>query len=342
MLDPRDIPGRERAAYNALLFAEHILGASRASRWLGAKRIDVQRRMATHLARRATGTRYQVDRVEGLTPEAFHRQYQRRGRPVVLAGAAKHWPCMGRWDLDYFRAQHGEVEIRLADSEGINGHHLKGHEEVLPMHEIIDRIEAGGPEYIRFEPFLEQSGTLEAELDVPMLEALRAPGSFGSGYHLFMGGAGTVTYLHNAVTSNLFVQVYGPKRWFLYPAFYTPVIQPPAKRSAYNYSYVDIHDPDPEAFPAFEHIDGYVVDLEPGDILYNPPFMWHQVENASPSIGLAYRYSDARRALSASPMLSLLRLLGTNPPVWRALLLKLQGKPIYDHAYQGPEDTSAQ
>ena len=337
MLDAGDISGRDRAVYNALLLAEHVLGTSRAARWLGEMRGDVQRRMASSLARRATGRRYPVDRVEGLSPSAFHRHYQRHGRPVVLANAARHWPCVSDWSLDFFREHYAEVPIKLADSEGINGHHLPGKAETLTMREIIDRIVAGGPEYIRFEPFLEQATELEDALDVSMLESLRAPGSFGSGYHLFMGGTGSVTYLHNAITSNLFVQVYGPKRWFLYPAYYTPAIQPPAKRAAYNYSYVDIHAPDKETFPAFEHIDGYVVDLEPGDILYNPPFMWHQVENPGPSIGVAYRYSDARRALTASPILSLLRLMGTNPPIWRAALLKLQGRPIYDHAYQADE-----
>lgn len=338
MLNPRDINGRDRLSYNTLLLAEHLLGPKRAERWLGERRAAVQRRMARALKRRATGRRYPVDRVEGLSAAAFHRHYQRHGRPVVLKGAAKGWPCVGTWSLDYFKAHYAEVPIRLADSEGINGHHLRGEAVTLTMAEIIARIEAGGPEYIRFEPFLDNARELEDALDVSLLERLRAPGSFGSGYHLFMGGEGSVTYLHNAITSNLFVQVYGPKRWYLYPAYYTPAIQPPAKRAAYNYSYVDIHAPDPEAFPAFEHIDGYVVDLEPGDVLYNPPFMWHQVENPGPSIGVAYRYSDARRALGASPMLSLLRAMGTNPPIWRALWLKLQGRPIYDHAYQDGED----
>ena len=43
-------------------------------------------------------------------------------------------------------------------------------------------------------------------------------------------------------------------------------------------------------------LDHYDVTLEPGDVLFNPPFMWHDVINRTPSIAVVVLRADAAEA----------------------------------------------
>ena len=36
--------------------------------------------------------------------------------------------------------------------------------------------------------------------------------------------------------------------------------------------------------------DGWTVILEPGDVLYNPPFFWHQARSIDTNIGVGFRW----------------------------------------------------
>src|SRR5882724_5251635 len=45
----------------------------------------------------------QVERVEGLTPERFHRDYVTHRKPVILGKLAGSWPAIARWTPDYFQ-----------------------------------------------------------------------------------------------------------------------------------------------------------------------------------------------------------------------------------------------
>ena len=66
--------------------------------------------------------------------------------------------------------------------------------------------------------------------------------------------------------------------------------------------------------------------------------MWHEVVNVSEAIGVGYRFTYFTGAVRASPTLTLMRLLGTNPPVWQPLLNLLRSRQIYAHAYQKRPD----
>jgi len=88
----------------------------------------------------------------------------------------------------------------------------------------------------------------------------------------------------------------------------------------------DPFDPDFKAHPLFQYIDGYRVKLNPGDILYNPPYWWHTVRNLSHSIGVGYRWMPPLHCFRMSPLNFTLDLMTKDPPIWQAL--KLAGKDI--------------
>ena len=63
-------------------------------------------------------------------------------------------------------------------------------------------------------------------------------------WKFFMGGASTASGMHNSIAPNLFYQITGEKRWFIYPAKAAPLFLPIVWCSPYLYSEVDANDAD--------------------------------------------------------------------------------------------------
>ncbi|CAE7300828.1 hif1an [Symbiodinium sp. CCMP2592] len=45
---------------------------------------------------------------------------------------------------------------------------------------------------------------------------------------------------------------------------------------------VDLDAPDGDRFPGWQNAKGYMVELEPGEALYIPPYWWHHVQSLTP------------------------------------------------------------
>lgn len=43
-----------------------------------------------------------IDRRSGLSLEQFIEEYEKPGKPVIIADGAKHWPAMSKWSTEYF------------------------------------------------------------------------------------------------------------------------------------------------------------------------------------------------------------------------------------------------
>jgi ribosomal protein L16 Arg81 hydroxylase len=55
----------------------------------------------------------------------------------------------------------------------------------------------------------------------------------------------------------------------------------------YQQSQVDFDQPDLDMFPEYASLDARTVVLEPGDVLYIPPFWWQHSETLSPSVSVS-------------------------------------------------------
>ena len=76
---------------------------------------------------------------------------------------------------------------------------------------------------------------------------------------------------HCAAGNNWFIQVAGRKRWeFIMPAYSAFVW--PLKGGLYNF-----WNAQKDMAGASRHIPVEYVDLEPGDVLFNPPWQWHKI-----------------------------------------------------------------
>lgn len=88
---------------------------------------------------------------------------------------------------------------------------------------------------------------------------------------------------------NLFVNLYGRKRWTLFPPEkWQALYVHPHLHPNYHQSQVVLAQPDFTKFPLFSIEDAMQVILEPGDVLFVPPYWFHQVESLDePTIALS-------------------------------------------------------
>jgi len=102
-------------------------------------------------------------------------------------------------------------------------------------------------------------------------------------FYLFAGLGGTLYHCHYDLQPNLHVQLTGRKRFVLFPPSDWRHLYPfPVHHDLDRRSMVDLDSPDSERFPNWKHAVGHLVELEPGDALYIPPFWWHHVQSVTP------------------------------------------------------------
>lgn len=317
-------PFYQRAFYNFFQIVDHFLSRKVTRTLFGRLRHFIFQKSVKTLENKGEGTLFPIDIRENLSIEEFKSYYVSKGIPVILRGVAKSWNCVREWDLDYLKEKHGEDEVPIFDSADFS----KG-KQLITLNELIDRIKQGDKEsYFRFYNLMERHPEHLRDFNLKWLKQRKHKRTYFESFQVFIGAKGSKTEIHNAHIANLFTQAYGTKEWVLYPNFNIPFIDPAstlngifrnaAQRGKDGKSYNPFF-PDDESFPYFKYLDGYKGQLEPGDILYNPPFMWHAVHNATNSIGIGYRWINTWHSLRSSPVYYILDLLAFRPSYFKSI-----------------------
>jgi len=313
LLGDERIAWRDRTLWNALWILDHLLDPPRVDKALSGLRERVNRRIFRDLSAHGPASYAPLPELDGRDPVAFRRTALRANMPVVLRGAAKEWPC-GHWTPQTLAARFPDEEVLLIDADPDSVPRENFSNRPTTLREVVDDMMSGGLDYARFNPLLQNHPELLHDLDMKWLRSLIHRVRGGVNYQLFMGGAGTATAMHNALSNNLFVQVHGRKKWFIFPPTMSPAMDPPMLRAPYFFSKVDPNAR--EGAAAFA--PGYEVVLEPGDVLFNPAFYWHHVENLTHTIGIGFRWTSPLSVAQTSLTQGLLTAMATNPPVWFA------------------------
>lgn len=235
---------------------------------------------------------YLTFKPEKLPPfKTFLSDYLHPNRPGLFRGAVKHWPAR-KWTPRNLVDKIGEetiVEVQAnRESDKIYEMNSAQHKRHMPFGEFIDTVE-----HKETNDFYLTANNQAMENTV--LSVLKNDvKNIGDGYLdptqsarrmlLWIGPKGTVTPLHHDRIHNLFVQIYGRKRWQLIPAMQVPYV--------YNhrtvFSRVDLLDPKLQKYRLFSRITPIDVILEPGDLLYIPIGWWHHVMGETASISLNF------------------------------------------------------
>ena len=281
----RKVPLRDRVAFNSMFVLEHLLPRSRSVK---ARRRRAHERVVEAVRRGGPGRRIEVERRRDLSPREFRRDYLRKGIPVVLEGAASEWPLMERWTFEEFRRNYGGETIKLVQREGLTDEEVvtdREYSEEIGFGEFLDLVLAGDAKYMRFSPLLERFPELLRHFDHAYFERL-ARSRIGMTFQMFIGGGGTLTPFHNAVSPFLFTTVAGTKRWLLVPTHYQAVMNPSVDGFEYGHSGVAVDLSNADEYPGLESIDHLEAITEPGDLLFVPSWMWHAVVNDDATIGV--------------------------------------------------------
>lgn len=322
----------ERIFFHSLMLSEQLLGKKLFS-ILNPLKDSFLRSVEKRLAGVTPPSQALVDIKKEITPEEFQRDYFAKSRPVLFKAAARNWVCCEKWDLDYFKLGYAEEDLLLVNAAGLTSREEHAHYEFLTVRELIDNIKSGGKKYLRFSPILENNPDLVKDLNMDWLQSMRGQKTFANTYYMFMGGAGQKTLLHTDQPCNLYVQVYGEKKWTLYSSKESMFLYPVISNLAYVKSPIDVDKPDFQKFPLFKHAKPYMAHLEAGDVLYVPPHTWHFVENLTDTIAVGYRYSSMMASLRASKSFTFLRVFSTNPPIWKTMKYgKTDTNLIWAHA----------
>jgi [protein]-arginine 3-hydroxylase / protease len=238
----------------------------------------------------------QIARLGSPTTEDFHQEIVPRGRPIIITGAMKGWKALSSWNADYFKSAIGRREVRVQVSRtnyfpAIHGTeepaHIKRLNKRMPFDDYADLISsenrAADRYYISQELLADKFPALVADIQRPAFidRSLRVKNAF------WFGQAGNITPLHYDLVYNLSVQVWGRKRFTLFDPAQFPLLYPfPVYSEVAQFSRVNIERPDFIRFPKFQKARPVECTLEPGEMLYTPPFWWHQVHSLNTAISL--------------------------------------------------------
>jgi hypothetical protein len=230
-----------------------------------------------------------IDRVAGLSHPEFIRRYVMPMRPVVLTDATAHWRALGLWTPEFFRDRHGSVEVVID-------------KKTWTLRDYMEALLASTPEspapYLR--NVLLEKWLPERMGDISPLPRCTAPNwldskLFPSGESLrtleiYIGGAGArfpVLHYDGLHTHAWLMQIYGSKRYVVYPPEQAPYVYPKAGIEANKSSIADLEHPDLSMFPLFAKATPTIFDLHPGETLFVPSGWWHTVKILSPSITIS-------------------------------------------------------
>lgn len=230
-----------------------------------------------------------IDRVAALPHRELVRSYLRPMRPVVVTDAIGHWRALRRWTPEFFRDEYGSTEV-VVDGKTCT---LRAYVEAL----FAATPEAPAP-YLR--NVLLEKWLPELMADISPLPRCITPNWLDSRVfpsresmrtlEIFIGGAGArfpTLHYDGFHTHAWLMQIYGTKRYVVYPPDQTEFLYPREGEEVNKSSIADLDHPDLARFPLFARATPTVFDLHPGETLFVPSQWWHTVKMLSTSITIS-------------------------------------------------------
>lgn len=327
-MKPSDVKSSHWLKFNLFFFLEHILGYSRFQKTLGQYRKELYAEIDRYFKNsgRGAGSHELLNINKDISFSDFKKLCYEPVMPRVFRKAALEWPAIKKWNLEFFEDKYGDKKIVLNDNVGLNP---QEYDDSMNLKQYINQLREGSLKYLKFSRIVHDDDNLKNDLNLAWLRQFHLPGSFREEFQMFMGGQGTLTPLHVGFSCNLFVQVMGRKKWILYPAGDRIFLDPRAERTFYYYSKANPYNLDDPNFPLLKYARKYEIILEPGDVLWNPPFTWHHVENLTHSIGIGYRFNSVLAAFKSSKVLASLIFMATKPNIFHHFYVSLTQKQPY-------------
>lgn len=234
-----------------------------------------------------------VDRISGVAPKDFIKDYFNKSQPVILKDfISKDSACWSKWSYDYFKEIAGNEQINVygkeEDSQSFAASPPVGK---MSFGEYLDLIGKGPTELrlflfnlLKIRPELKKDVIFNDVTGGKVLQNLP---------FMFFGGEGSATRNHFDIDmSHVFIsQFHGYKRIWLFPNDQSDLMY----KLPYNFhSIANLKTSDIKDYPGLEFLDGYEAVIGPGETCYMPAGWWHYIQYETEG------YSISVRALSNS------------------------------------------
>jgi hypothetical protein len=224
----------------------------------------------------------------------FESNYLRPKVPVIITDAAMSWKAFQQWSPEYLKEKIGKQTATVKFNEnGIFDYNENAEtgmvwSQEMPMSEAIRLVvetEVGSRCYVQQTSLRMSFHDLLDDLQRPYL---LDPAIFDKTVSLWFSGKKCKSPLHFDGADNFFVQIFGEKRFILFPPKDTDHLYPAMGKLLPHCSLINIFNPDLVKFPLFEKTNSIELIIKPGQMLYIPAKWWHAVESLSVSASVNY------------------------------------------------------
>jgi len=229
-----------------------------------------------------------IPKVEGLTKEAFLKDYYRPQKPVVIAGGIEDWPAFTKWNFEYFKEIAGDKTVPLYDDRPVK--HDEGFNQPHAEMKMADYIDLLKKEPTRYRIFL-----WNILKEVPQLQQDYKMPDFGLRIMkglpmMFFGGEDSYTFMHYDIDlANIFhFHFEGKKECILFGQSENKYLYK-VPHSLITREDIDFNQPDFDKWPALKKANGHIAHLEHGDVLYIPEGYWHYMRYITPGFSMSLR-----------------------------------------------------
>ena len=330
-MKPAGITSSQWLRYNYYFVLEHFMGLERSEKYIRPKRIKLYNEIINNKELKDRGKVIDVKEIEC---DSFDKYENNRrallDTPLVFRGAAKEWPSVKKWSKQYFKEHYGATPVTIIDNPGLVDSTKENTFTQTNFGQYFEEVEKDKDKYLRFSRVLDHNPVLLEDLDLNWLRNFKSGLCMGEQTFLFMGEGDTITPMHAGLTHTIFIQIKGRKKWTICAPNERFFLDPIADRVLYFYTHADPTNtkPDPK-FPLVPYVRKYELILEEGDVLWLPSLYWHYIENLTPTIGVAFKYTNLPDSFTITKAMASLFFLATKPTILRSFIYNRKNKQDY-------------
>jgi hypothetical protein len=244
----------------------------------------------------------QLDSDNKINKKIFLEKTSGKRIPIVIKNLIRDCDARNKWSPSFFKDNYGSTKLLTLSKENTNKKAYTSFTQKLDCQyitleqSISNMLQTENTNNVLYINNITEIFSKHPELikDLNLNNISKIDESINEDtwlkVNLFMGGSGTGSSLHCAVAGNFFFNVYGKKKWILIDPMYTKYLKStPSENFGFVISGYDIENIE-QLGKLNEIIPKYEIVLEPGDVLYVPPWWWHYVHNETDfTIGCAVR-----------------------------------------------------
>lgn len=329
---PEGVTGSQWFRFNLYYVLDHFLGSKLSNKLFHSNKKKLQDEILNNTALKNRGKTIPMEEISHSVLEPWlEKKDEMLKTPLVFKGVAKDWPAYQKWSKHFFREVYANTKVAIIDNPGLVDSEKENEYKVTSFAEYFDEVEKDKDKYLRFSRVLDHNPQLLKDLNLNWLRKFKWGWCMGEQTFLFVGEGGTKTPMHAGLTHTIFIQIKGTKRWTICLPNERFFLHPIAARYLYFHTDADARtDAKYDVkYPMIPYVKKYEVLLEEGDVLWLPSLYWHYVENLTPTIGVAFKYTNLPQSFKITKLFTILFFMATKPTILRSFVYNKKNKQDY-------------